>query len=76
MTDEKSEWTISDLGGLHAELSVLRAEVAHLRKALEEIAKKEGEFSMDPFEHCRNCVDNMAEIARAALTLGRERLET
>ena len=36
MTDERSEWTISDLGGLHAELSVLRAQRDELLAALQD----------------------------------------
>lgn len=38
-----------------------------MRKALEEIAKAEGKFDLNPLEHACNCVLNMQEIAVAAL---------
>lgn len=40
---------------------------AVLEKALEEIAKGEGEFNRDPLVHASNCIDNMKKIARDAL---------
>lgn len=42
-------------------------EAAHLREALEDIAKGEGAYSRDPFEHACNTIDAMKERARAVL---------
>lgn len=42
-----------------------------MRKALEEIAKREGAFSRDPLTHCQNTVDSMEAIATAALAQAR-----
>jgi len=36
-------------------------------EALKEIAKGEGRFSMDPLEHATNTIEDMVEIARAAI---------
>jgi ElaB/YqjD/DUF883 family membrane-anchored ribosome-binding protein len=59
--------TTQDVAALCKSHDRLAAEKKKLREALEEITKKEGRFSMDPLEHARNCVDDMAEIAQAAL---------
>jgi len=45
----------------------LEAENARLRKALVEIAMGDGAFSLDPLKHAGNCIDNMKQIAEAAL---------
>lgn len=45
----------------------LRQTNAKLREALREITKGAGEFSMDPFEHAKNCIHDMKTLARAAL---------
>lgn len=48
------------------------AELIHdLYDALEEIAKGEGEFNRDPLIHAENTIDNMKELARAALAKAR-----
>ncbi len=39
-----------------------------IERALKEITRKTGVFSMDPETHARNCVENMAEHATAALS--------
>lgn len=52
---------------LENELDRLRAEKARLREALKEIELGRGSFSMDPLEHCSNCLEEMKELARAAL---------
>ena len=41
---------------------------SYLVNALEEIAKGEGRFSRDHLTHCTNTVEDMKEIAEAALT--------
>jgi hypothetical protein len=38
-----------------------------LLNALHEIAKSKGRFSLDHFEHCRNTVENMKELAIKAI---------
>ncbi len=43
------------------------AERNRLREALEEIAKGEGRFSRDPFQHAQNTIEDMIAIAREAL---------
>ena len=37
------------------------------REALQEIAKGYGRFSTDQFEHCRNTVEDMKELAAKAV---------
>lgn len=46
---------------------------AGLVEALKEIAKGEGRFSRDPYEHACNTIEDMKEIARAALSRAGER---
>ena len=43
-----------------------------LAEALREIAKGEGAYSMDRLEHASNTIDNMKQLAEAALRLVRE----
>ena len=50
-----------------AEAQDLSAQLREARKALEEIAKGEGEFSRDPLQHAGNVMENMKGIARRAL---------
>ena len=44
---------------------------ADLLAALEEIAKGEGAFSMDPLSFASNTIENMKEIANAAIAKAR-----
>lgn len=50
----------------------LIASAPDLLAALEEIAKGEGAFSLDPLTHAGNTIDNMKEIARAAIEKAKE----
>jgi hypothetical protein len=43
------------------------AELARLREALEEIAKGEGPYNMDPLKHAENCIKYMVQTATEAL---------
>ena len=43
-------------------------EVERLRAALAEIAKGEGRFSRDPYEHACNTIESMKTLAADALT--------
>lgn len=45
----------------------LREQKAALIEALQEITEAKGRFSMDPFEHAKNCVRDMAALAVDAL---------
>ncbi len=49
----------------------LRARVAALSEALEQITKGEGRFSMDHLTHASNTIDDMKAIAREALGAAR-----
>lgn len=40
---------------------------AELLKALKEIEKGAGRYSMDPLEHAANCIEDMQDVARAAI---------
>ena len=53
---------------------IVRAVNSHaaLVEALREIVKGEGEFSRNPLTHAENTIDNMKEIARAALKQAEE----
>jgi hypothetical protein len=55
-----------------AEYDRLTALNAQLLEALKEIAKGEGAFCRDPFEHACNCIDNMKAIAQAAIRAAEE----
>lgn len=50
----------------------LIADTPQMLEALREIVEGKGEFSSDPFEHCRSTVDNMKAIARAAIAKSAE----
>ena len=50
------------------EISRLRAANKSLLTALKEIAKGEGRYSMDPLEHAGNTVEDMKELANAAIS--------
>ncbi len=52
---------------LMREIATLKELNAELRAEFEEIAKTEGPFNRDPLQHAINCIENMAEIARAAI---------
>jgi len=56
-----------DMQQLRHASAALVVEVERLREALQDISKGEGTFSEDPFEHCRNTLDNMKGLAIAAL---------
>ena len=55
-----------------SESKMIEADNARLREALKEIAKHEGRYSEDPNQHCRNCVEDMVQLAEEALTEARE----
>jgi len=64
--DETKEQTVAfvfDESRVH-----LYEAASELLEALKQIAKGEGRFSKDPFQHCQNTVEDMREIARLALT--------
>ena len=42
--------------------------IEKLRKAMEKIARGEGQFSVDHFQHCKNTVEDMKALAQQALT--------
>lgn len=45
----------------------LKAANKRLREALREISEGRGRFSLDNFEHARNTIEDMKELALAAL---------
>lgn len=49
-------------------ISGLESQLCRAREALEEIAKGEGAFSLDPLTHASNTIDSMKEIAKQALS--------
>ena len=56
---------------LCAELTALRARVEaaeRLREALTIIARGEGRYSRDPLTHASNTIEDMVQVATAALT--------
>jgi len=55
------------------EIDRLQAMNARLLKALEEIAEGKGAYSLDPFEHCQNTVEDMKELAQQAIASAKER---
>lgn len=72
----KKEWATDTGGPCHQEAVanaafIVKAVNNHeaLVKALEEIAEGKGRFSRDQFEHARNTIDDMKELARDALAL-------
>jgi hypothetical protein len=64
--EECSCWKAGAIAEQEA-VAKLRAERDALKLTLEYITKKEGRFSMDPHEHARNCIEDMAEVAEEAL---------
>ena len=54
---------------LKAELAQARAHNAALLEACKEIAKGEGDFHRDPLVHAENTIQNMKQLARAAIAL-------
>jgi hypothetical protein len=58
--------------GQEDELRAVSAENKRLREALGEITEGKGRFSTDQFEHARNTIEDMKELARAALRGGTE----
>lgn len=44
-----------------------KAKAERYEKALREISEGKGRYSQDQFEHCRNTVEDMKELAKAAL---------
>ena len=61
------ERIIDKLSKIKDENEKLKAENERLKEALEEIKKGEGRYSLDQFEHCRNTVEDMKELAEQAL---------
>jgi len=43
--------------------------IEQVKKALKEIQKGEGAYSLDPLTHAGNCIENMKDIAEQALKL-------
>jgi hypothetical protein len=41
--------------------------ISKLREGLEEIAKGQGAYDLNPLKHCANAVENMREIAKSLL---------
>ena len=66
LSDETDDWELTDVRW-RIRVDELHADIERLRRALVEIAKGEGAFSRDPLEHAGNCIDNMKQIAEAAL---------
>lgn len=66
----------------HGGFALRREAEAHVRelasvpdalvKALEEIAEGKGAFSRDPFQHAKNCIEDMKQIALDALAAHRK----
>jgi len=54
---------------LKAELAQASAHNAALLEACKEIAKGEGDFHRDPLVHAENTIQNMKQLARAAIAL-------
>jgi hypothetical protein len=52
-----------------SELAQARAHNAALLEACKEIAKGEGDFHRDPLVHAENTIQNMKQLARAAIAL-------
>ena len=52
--------------------AAVREALEEPRKALEEIVKGEGAYNRDPLVHCSNTVENLKEIARAAIAVLRK----
>lgn len=48
--------------------ALLFASISDLLEALHEISKGIGRFSSDQLEHAGNCIEDMKEIARTAIT--------
>lgn len=63
--------TTKELGGgvyvLEDCAKAIAARLKELETALTEIAKAEGEYSMDPLTHATNCIESMQAIAIKAL---------
>lgn len=58
----------------HEEFVKQGAELDRLRQALTEIQKGEGRFSLDHKQHAINTIEDMKELARAALSAPTERI--
>ena len=50
-----------------AEVGNLLAAAPELLGALKTIVKGKGAYSMDPLEHCTNCLEDAQGVARAAI---------
>ena len=55
----------------YSELLEFEQVIERYKAALEEIAKAEGAFSIDPLKHASNTIESMAQIARTALEVER-----
>lgn len=49
-----------------------QALIKELKRALDEISKGKGAFSLDPLKHAQNTIENMKFLARHALTHAKE----
>lgn len=58
----------TEIEQLRAALTLSQAKVEEMREALEEIAKGEGGYSLDPLKHAENTITNAIEIAQKALS--------
>lgn len=59
------EWKMGSLSTKDSSWLIIR--VKRLTEALEEVTLGRGRYSMDNFEHARNCIEDMKEVARKAL---------
>ena len=75
MTTERNailKATNEHTGSCFAERDQLRATIADLTTALEEIARGRGAYSHDPMEHGENCINHMKQTANDALARAKE----
>lgn len=62
------EEAIREIASMHNELRTKQSiRERRFRNALVEIAKGEGRFSQDHFQHAKNTIEDMTELAETAL---------
>lgn len=63
----ENKTTMQLLAAASLRVRELEEQAAYLEKALRKITRREGRFSMDHHDHAMSTIEDMAEVAEAAL---------